>query len=244
MNNRTCTGCGANFTPTHGRQRCCTTACRKPNHRKITKTCDSCGIECEKYAGKQRYRGTYCSTLCRDYGAYGPTSCTIPTEHWARNYGRSSKWTPPLIRNTGSCTWCGQANPRHLSAKFCSEKCGRSQKHADRRGREHNALGTYTYAQVIKLWVAFDKRCAYCSEQTSLADIQAEHVTALSRGGENHIGNLLPSCGPCNSDKRDLSLNEWAIDRERRGLPAVRTTWDLGDTRYRHLNLSRLSLAA
>lgn len=244
MEDRTCTGCGANFTPSHGRQRCCNAACRKPTHRKILKACDACGRECEKYAGKQRYSGTYCSILCRDYGVHGPTSCAIPTAHWARNYGSTSQWTPPIIRNTGSCSWCGGHNSRHISAKFCSEKCQKAQHRVDRRGREHNAAGTYTYAQIVKLWLSFDKRCAYCSSRTPLVDIQAEHVSPLSRGGENHIGNLLPSCGPCNSDKRDLLLEEWAIDRERRGLPQVRTTWDANDTRYQHLALSRLSLAA
>ncbi|MEW2011431.1 HNH endonuclease signature motif containing protein [Microbacterium sp. NPDC078814] len=244
MNDRNCTGCGINFTPTHGRQRCCSKACRKPNHRKVAKTCDACGESCEKYAGKQRYAGTYCSTLCRDYGAYGPTSCTIPLDHWARHYGRSSAWSAPVIRNTGMCGWCGESNGRHLSARFCSERCKKAQHRADRRGREHGALGSYSYAQIVKLWISFDKACAYCSERTPLADIQAEHVTPLSRGGENHIGNLLPSCGRCNSDKRDLLLNQWSADRKRRGLPPVKTTWREDDRRYRHLVLSGLSLAA
>ena len=244
MNNRTCTGCGVGFTPTHGRQRCCTTACRKPAHRKVVKVCDACGIQCEKYAGKQRYAGTYCSTLCRDYGVYGPTSCAIPPAHWARNFGSTSTWTAPLIRNTGHCSWCGERNPRHASAKFCSKKCQTQQHRADRRGREHGAVGTYSYAQIVRLWVSFDKTCAYCSTRTLLADVQAEHVVPLSRGGENHVGNLLPSCAACNSDKRDLFLDEWAIDRKRRGLSPVRTTWPENDVRYRHLELSRPLLAA
>lgn len=157
MEDRTCTGCGATFTPTHGRQRCCTVACRKPTHRKVIKTCDACGTSCEKYAGKQRYAGTYCSTLCRDFGAYGPTSSTIPLDHWARNYGSTCAWNPPLIRNTGQCAWCGADNTRNMSAKFCSEKCSNAQHRADRRGREHNALGSYSYVQIVKLWISFGK---------------------------------------------------------------------------------------
>ena len=59
--------------------------------------------------------------------------------------------------------------------------------------------------------------CAYCGEQTD--DMQPDHVIPLSRGGSNSITNIVPSCGLCNADKRDLYLHEWYADRERRGLP-------------------------
>jgi 5-methylcytosine-specific restriction endonuclease McrA len=83
--------------------------------------------------------------------------------------------------------------------------------------------------------MAFDKCCAYCGQRTRLSDIDPDHVVALSRGGTNGIGNILPSCRLCNSDKRELSLAEWAADRERRSLPPVRTTWETTDDRYAHL---------
>ncbi|WP_396653194.1 HNH endonuclease [Microbacterium sp. BE35] len=78
-------------------------------------------------------------------------------------------------------------------------------------------------------------RCAYCTEHLPAADLQAEHVTPLSRGGDNGLNNILPSCAPCNSDKRDLLLSEWNTDRERRGLPPRITTWSDTDARYQHL---------
>lgn len=70
---------------------------------------------------------------------------------------------------------------------------------------------------------------------TPLSEIQAEHVQPLSRGGANGTTNLLPSCGPCNADKRDLALMDWNPDRERRGLAPVKTTWHPSDDRYQHL---------
>jgi 5-methylcytosine-specific restriction endonuclease McrA len=61
----------------------------------------------------------------------------------------------------------------------------------------------------------------------------------LSRGGSNSITNILPACRRCNGDKRDLSLDEWTADRRRRNLPAVVTTWAVGDPKYLHLAISR-----
>lgn len=47
------------------------------------------------------------------------------------------------------------------------------------------------------------------------------------RGGENHIGNLLPSCASCNSDKRDLLLDEWAIEHYQPRCVPCHKTYDL-----------------
>jgi len=87
---------------------------------------------------------------------------------------------------------------------------------ARRRAREHGALGCYTWAEVVRVWLNIDKCCAYCHQPSN--DIQPDHVIALSRGGSNSITNVVPCCSMCNADKRELSLTEWATDRERRNL--------------------------
>jgi 5-methylcytosine-specific restriction endonuclease McrA len=71
----------------------------------------------------------------------------------------------------------------------------------------------------------FDFRCAYCGHRG--AD-QLEQ-------GANTVANLLPACKPCNSDKRDLLLDEWATERERLGKPLRATSWAPEDRRYWHL---------
>lgn len=209
-----------------------------PNrHRKVTVPCEACGEPCQKEArNKQRYGGVYCSMLCRDYARWGGSSCTLPAEHWARMYGATCEWLPPLIRNTGSCEWCGQANDRSSLAAYCSATCKKKARRVRRIGREHDVPGEYTWTQLTRLWRAFDRRCAYCRQPTGINEIQAEHVIALANGGWNDLSNILPSCGACNSDKRDLALAEWATDRQRRGKPPVVTEWTADDTRYRHLD--------
>ena len=234
MDNRTCTGCGIEFTPTHGRQRCCSPQCRKPSHAKVTLACDCCGGPAVKYKQAKRYAATYCGTLCRDYAKYGPSSCCLPRDHWARWFGCTSEWIAPAIRNQGTCQWCGQDNPRGIQAAYCSIKCKDRAKSQRRRAAEFGAPGEYTYSQVIRQYIMQGRVCAYCSTPT-IGTPDPDHVVALSRGGRNDMTNIVASCSPCNSDKRDLTLSEWETDRERRGLAPVNT--DLTGGRFPRLIL-------
>jgi 5-methylcytosine-specific restriction endonuclease McrA len=209
-------------------------------HRKPNPTaefnCDSCGAVMVKERSRaNRYSSLYCSELCRNYALWGGCSSDIPSSHWARWYGSTSVWAAPAAIENGPCGWCGGVNQRTRSSTFCSYRCKKAQYKATRRGREHNASGTYTWMDITRLWQVFDRACAYCHTPTPLAEIQAEHVVALSNGGANNTTNLLPSCAACNSDKRDLPLEAWNADRARRGLDARCTAWSMDDTRYRHL---------
>jgi 5-methylcytosine-specific restriction endonuclease McrA len=47
--------------------------------------------------------------------------------------------------------------------------------------------------------------CFYCGNSGGCVD----HVVPLSRGGDNGIGNYLPSCLSCNSSKKDKFITEW-----------------------------------
>jgi 5-methylcytosine-specific restriction endonuclease McrA len=59
-------------------------------------------------------------------------------------------------------------------------------------------------------WDALLKRfnglCAYCGKNK--AD-HRDHVTPISKGGTDAIGNILPACAPCNLSKGSLLLIEW-----------------------------------
>jgi hypothetical protein len=243
LRNVTCATCGTGFTPVHSRNRYCSKVCRQPEHPKVVLLCDCCGGPAVKYRQAQRWGATYCSLLCRDYTRWGPRASRLPKDHIARWVDQSCAWTPPLIRNTGECEWCGTPNPRTRTAAFCSVPCKVKAKRVRRIGRQHLAEGTYSWREVTQLWLTFDKACAYCQQQTPLSDIQAEHVQPLSRGGRNDLSNLLPSCGPCNSDKRDIPLRDWNADRARRGLAPRTTSWDPSDRRYWHLHI-RSNVAA
>lgn len=223
MEDRTCPTCGTVFTPTHSRNIYCGPACRKDEHPKVEKRCDCCGATCLKERRSQRYESTYCSQLCRDYGVYGaPPACTLPTDHWARWYGRTSKWVAPVVRNTGECQWCGAPNSRDQSAAYCSWSCKQKAKRQRRRATEFGAPGEYTWTQVMTQYRRQGYVCAYCRQKIKGLP-EPEHVVPLSRGGRNDMTNIVAACKQCNSDKRDLMLSEWNVDRQRRGLTAVKT---------------------
>lgn len=204
------------------------------------RTCSGCGVNLER---RSRYDGkpVHCSEMCRQWAHFGAWSSKLPSSHPAyvapvRKARKVKPKPPPKIKRTFECEWCGLEGSTHQTiARFCSDWCARKNGKMRRRARERGATGTYSWAQVTRLWMAFNKSCAYCRRPTPLDQIQAEHVTALSRGGTNSFNNILPSCGPCNQDKQALSLTAWAATRAKRNLPPVVTTWDALDPLYLHL---------
>jgi 5-methylcytosine-specific restriction endonuclease McrA len=220
MRSRACKTCSTVFTPTHSRNIYCRPECRKDEHAKIEKACECCGKPCMK-PPTTRYRATFCSMLCRTYSQWGiGQSCKLPPEHWGRWYARASSWTPPVIRNTGECGWCGAINPRGALAAYCGPRCKAHAKRQRRRAAEFDAPGEYTWAQIMAQYRRQGYVCAYCGERPSGLP-EPEHVVPLSRGGRNDMTNIVAACKGCNSDKRDLLLDEWNADRARRGLAAV-----------------------
>lgn len=72
------------------------------------------------------------------------------------------------------------------------------------------------------LWWKQNRRCVYCSRETVLppkgTDVRSryalyasrDHRIPQARGGDNHPGNLLMACEPCNQTKGDMLPAEWA----------------------------------
>lgn len=50
-------------------------------------------------------------------------------------------------------------------------------------------------------------KCAYCDGPFQHLD----HVTPISRGGEDVESNMVPACAACNLSKGALTLAEWAL---------------------------------
>ena len=61
-----------------------------------------------------------------------------------------------------------------------------------------------------KVLVAQKNKCFYC--ESDLANYKAiEHLTPVSKGGDNQAYNLVYSCKSCNSKKRQKTLEEYAM---------------------------------
>lgn len=200
----------------------------------VERQCVGCGTTVIR---ESRYRSlnAHCSELCRQWSQFGPWSSTIPRDHISRWVGCLCDYTPKFWAKR-PCGWCGNEFGTHKPMQmYCTPTCKKRQSARQRRARQNNAHGTYTAADLTRLWLLFGKACAYCGTPTARAEITADHVKPLARCGTNDPTNLLPCCRDCNSDKRDLSLTDWQADRERRNLPPVTTTWSQGDRRYAHL---------
>lgn len=60
--------------------------------------------------------------------------------------------------------------------------------------------------QLWRRWVDFGHTCAYCGAS---GDLQVEHVVPISKGGEHHLGNIVPACQSCNFSKGKADALTW-----------------------------------
>jgi hypothetical protein len=203
-----------------------------------TRTCVCCGTQWRT----TRKDANFCSLLCLHYtrtgGAY---MCRVRKPKAVRPPKAAPRPQVPRLRR------CADCEAEYISpspdALYCSARCKARAKKRRRIAKQHAAPGTFTWAEVMHLFLLFDKRCAYCRQPVE-GQPDPDHVLALSRGGSNSLANILPSCHLCNSDKSNLTLVEWAERRARTGKPPVCTTWFSGDKRYQHLSISSPKAAA
>lgn len=60
--------------------------------------------------------------------------------------------------------------------------------------------------QLLGRWYDFNHCCAYC---LASGDLEVEHVVPISKGGEHHLGNIVPACHQCNMSKRSKDALTW-----------------------------------
>jgi hypothetical protein len=57
----------------------------------------------------------------------------------------------------------------------------------------------------------FEHACAYCGDREAM--LEKEHFVPLALGGTLKVGNIVPSCLPCNRKKRDVSPDIFLADQ-------------------------------
>lgn len=257
MANRTCSlpGC----EKAHRARGLCTThynqAHQPDRHRPNTIICESCGSVHET----SRYGSSFCSLACRDLArastpspvffstceacgrmfcarVAGKINCSLECWHALDKATRPVvlriEWRTPRECHGCGCTFTPEWTPTQLN---CSRRCARRVGRRARRAREVGAYGTWVWSDFMRIAHRLGYACAYCGERD--VKLEPDHVVPLSKGGPNTPANLLPACRACNCDKRDLLLDDWNADRERRGL-RPRVTWD---PRWIHLTSQPLA---
>lgn len=117
--------------------------------------------------------------------------------------------------------WCSECHAWLSASEVRAGKCGEHRRRADREhyatdedfrrrrsGRASARRRGVDPVPVIAqeyLTEEFEGLCAYCDDAATTWD----HVVPVIKGGQTTPDNILPSCGPCNSSKRDRDVFEW-----------------------------------
>ena len=79
---------------------------------------------------------------------------------------------------------------------------------------KHNIIGKLPRKKLKKILEIQNNKCFYC--ESDLSNYKAiEHLTPITRDGDNSFYNLVYSCKSCNSKKRQQTLEEFAISQKR-----------------------------
>mgnify|MGYP001283455658 FL=1 len=60
----------------------------------------------------------------------------------------------------------------------------------------------------LTLFYSYAKTCMYCGDTFTLKNLSRDHVTPLSKGGEDKWTNLVTACKGCNNKKGDRTPEE------------------------------------
>lgn len=107
-------------------------------------------------------------------------------------------------------------NPEHarkIYRQWADNNKDRIVKYAhDQRARKASAPGRgFTISDWEETLELYGYSCAYCG--TTGIKLQQEHIDPLIKGGAHDPDNIAPSCGTCNSSKKDRILIIWLATR-------------------------------
>jgi 5-methylcytosine-specific restriction endonuclease McrA len=110
--------------------------------------------------------------------------------------------------------------PRHYAYVAISKKRNHLAVAANTRRRNAKRKSNGVYLITKKELQRLNRGpCFYCG---ATEQITIDHIIAIARGGVDGIGNLVPACKSCNSQKRELTIMEWKLKKDRVG--SLRTT--------------------
>jgi 5-methylcytosine-specific restriction endonuclease McrA len=98
-----------------------------------------------------------------------------------------------------------KASRNAASKKYALEHPESSKaRHNKRRTAKTKAGGSFSATEWKALCKKYKYKCLCCGRKRKLT---ADHVIPVSKGGTSNISNIQPLCGPCNSRKRDKTID-------------------------------------
>jgi len=156
-------------------------------------------------AGRARGSRGYCSG--------GPLSCPPPKKNW--HLGNRSCIRLGMKRKfdglLAECCGCREMLPRGQFRKRVRggrvvlrprcRACEKPERAAAAATRRKRVRGTYTAADVRRLYLVQNGRCRRCLRSLALFGYHVDHVVPIAKGGLNVAGNLQLLCPRCNLRK-------------------------------------------
>lgn len=112
--------------------------------RRVEVSCAGCGEPIMRRPSDLKTRVPTCGYACRQYVTFGTGARTdLPADHWARWWGRSSKWTAPKAQPDydRECPECGASFTTTKSLQvYCDRKCHNKASKSRRRAVKAGAF--------------------------------------------------------------------------------------------------------
>ena len=61
--------------------------------------------------------------------------------------------------------------------------------------------------------------CPCCAKKIDVSDVTIDHIRPSSKGGRDTLSNFIGLCKPCNTEKRNLPVSRYLLEREFLALP-------------------------
>jgi len=160
---------------------------------KLNKRCKFCGSIIENKHSVSIKNRIYCSREC-----HGKARRNIPlSNEWKKALSEGRK-VSAKCKGENLYNWKGGKETEYIRMKESFYK------------RKKNLKLKMPIPFLKDLLIAQRNLCFFC--ESDLTNYKAiEHLTPVSRGGDNNFYNLVYSCKSCNSKKRQQTLEEFAL---------------------------------
>ena len=164
---------------------------------KLNKKCKLCGNIIENKHSVSMKNRVYCSKDCQSKARKG-----VPlSEEWKKALSEGRKKSEKC-KGENLYNWKGGKETELIRYRIYNNK---------RRTLLNKKIDVLFLEKLISIQ---HNKCFFC--ECDLTEYKAiEHLTPVSRGGDNDIYNLVYSCKSCNSNKRQQTLEEYAIKNKR-----------------------------
>jgi hypothetical protein len=180
-----------------------------PNNPRLIR-CQTCETEFTSKKQCKSRTPKFCTKKCYATSLLKPKEPKQPRKS-RKGILLSNEWKAALSegrKNSDKCkgenlyNWKGGKSTERLRLKQSMYK------------RKLNLKKEFDQSFLSKVLIAQKNKCFFC-EKKFIEYKAIEHLTPVSRGGDNDNYNLVYSCKSCNSTKRQNTLEEFAIKNRR-----------------------------